>query len=47
MADILKYSKALEVFRDTDLTRKEIYQRCKLNVSAFNAYLRRHHKNAF
>ena len=40
-----KYAKALELFRNTDLARKEICAICKLNVSAFSAYLEKYHRD--
>ena len=41
----LKYNQAVELFRNTDLSRKEICKRCNLTSSEFNAYLQRHHRD--
>ena len=40
-----KYTKAIELFRDTELSRKEICSICNLKGSEFNAYLQRHHRD--
>ena len=45
MSDNPKYSKALALFRDTDLTRKEICELCNLTVGEFNVHLQRHHRD--
>ena len=39
-----KYEEALNLFRDTNLSRKEICDKCNLKVSSFGAYIRRHHR---